>query len=443
MIVPSRVRKSQVDLAERLRSSSRRTKDDALEILEGRSLRRGPARFLPFLGPAFIAAIAYIDPGNFATNLQGGSAFGYALLWVVAGASLTAAVMQYLAAKLGLASGRNLAELCREHYGPKTIAILWVCMEVVAAATDVAEFVGASIAFHILLTVSLPVGGALTAITVVIVLTLERHGFRPLEAVMAAVVSLVTLAYLVEIPLGGPHWSHVARGLFLPSLPHGALYLAVGIVGATVMPHVIFLHSALTQDRLPVRDTRTKRRILRFETLDIGIAMAVATLTNLAMLIMAAATFHHDGIVNVAGLNQAYRTLVPLLGTGAALLYALALLASGVASSTVGTVAGQVIMQGFLGRRFPLWLRRGLTMIPAFLVIASGFSPTAVLILTQVIISFGLPLALLPLARFTSDRKLMGSLRNRRTTVVVAYGLAWAITGLNVVLILQTLGIKI
>ncbi len=431
-----------MDLAERLRGASRRTKDDALAVLEGRSRRRGPTRLLPFLGPAFIAAIAYIDPGNFATNLLGGSAYGYALLWVVAAASLTAAVMQYLAAKLGLASGRNLAELCREYYRPTTVLTMWVALEIVAAATDVAEFVGASVAWHLLLPVSLPVGAGLTALAVVVVLALERHGFRPLEAVMASVIGLVALAYLAEVPLGGPRWGEVAQGLFLPTLPHGALYLAAGIVGATVMPHVIFLHSALTQDRLPVRDARTRRRILRFEALDIGVAMAIATLTNLAMLIMAAATFHRDGFVDVVGLAQAFRTLVPLLGVGAALLYALALLASGVASSTVGTVAGQIIMQGFLGRRVPLWLRRGLTMIPAFLVIASGVSPTAALVFTQVIISFGLPLALLPLARFTSDRSLMGPLRNRRVTIAAAYGLAWAIAGLNAVLILQTVGVK-
>jgi manganese transport protein len=430
-----------VDLAEHLRGASRKTQDDALAVLEGRSRRRGPARLLPFLGPAFIAAIAYIDPGNFATNLQGGSAYGYALLWVVAGASLTAAIMQYLAAKLGLASGHNLAELCREHYRPGTVFGMWLAMEIVAAATDVAEFVGASVAWHILLPVSLPVAAGLTAVAVVVVLSLERHGFRPLEAVMAAAIGLVALAYLIEVPLGGPHWGKVATGLFVPSLPHGALYLAVGIVGATVMPHVIFLHSALTQDRLPGGDVRTRRRLLRFEALDIGVAMTVATLTNLAMLVMAAATFHRAGFVDVAGLSQAFQTLVPLLGVGAALLYALALLASGVASSTVGTVAGQVIMQGFLGRRVPLWVRRALTMIPAFLVIASGVSPTQALIFTQVIISFGLPLALLPLARFTSDRSLMGPLCNRRTTILTAYGLAWAITALNVVLVLQTLGL--
>jgi len=234
----------------------------------------------------------------------------------------------------------------------------------------------------------------------------------------------------------------VAHGLFVPTLPHGALYLAVGIIGATVMPHVIFLHSALTQDRLPVRNARTRHRILRLEALDIGVAMTIATLTNLAMLVMAAATFHRAGFVDVAGLTQAYRTLIPLLGGGAALVYALALLASGVASSTVGTVAGQVIMQGFLGRRIPLWVRRALTMIPAFLVVASGVSPTTALVFTQVIISFGLPLALLPLARFTSDGKLMGPLRNRPTTRYAAYTLAWAITALNLILILQTLGVR-
>jgi manganese transport protein len=433
---------TRLDLAERLRGTSRRTQDDALAVLEGHSRRRGPARLLPFLGPAFIAAIAYIDPGNFATNLQGGSAYGYALLWIVAAASLSAAVMQYLAAKLGLASGRNLAELCREHYRPSTVVTMWAAMEIVAAATDVAEFVGASIAWHILLPVSLPVAAGLTAVAVIVVLALERHGFRPLEAVMAAAIGAVALAYLVEVPLAGPRWGDVAHGLFVPTLPHGALYLAVGIIGATVMPHVIFLHSALTQDRLPVRNARTRHRILRLEALDIGVAMTIATLTNLAMLVMAAATFHRAGFVDVAGLTQAYRTLIPLLGGGAALVYALALLASGVASSTVGTVAGQVIMQGFLGRRIPLWVRRALTMIPAFLVVASGVSPTTALVFTQVIISFGLPLALLPLARFTSDGKLMGPLRNRPTTRYAAYTLAWAITALNLILILQTLGVR-
>lgn len=429
-----------MDLADRLRGATRKTTDDALAVLEGRSRRRGPARALPFLGPAFIAAIAYIDPGNFATNLQGGSAFGYALLWVVAGASLTAALMQYLAAKLGLASGRNLAELCRERYRPGVVLAMWGAMEIVAAATDVAEFVGASIAWHILLPVTLPQAAGLTAVSVVGVLVLERHGFRPIEAAMASAIAVVALAYLVEVPLGAPRWSSVARGLLVPALPHGALYLAVGIIGATVMPHVIFLHSALTQDRLPVRDDPTRRRLLRFESLDIAIAMAVATLTNLAMLIVAAATFHRRGFVDVAGLDQAYRTLVPLLGPWAALLFALALLASGVSSSTVGTIAGQVIMQGFLGRRIPLWIRRSLTMVPAFAVIAAGVSPTGALVFTQVIISLGLPLALLPLARFTSDPALMGPLCNRRGTRAAAYGLAGAITLLNVVLILQTLG---
>ncbi len=415
------------------------TEGAALAILEGRSQRRGMVRLLPFIGPAFIASVAYIDPGNFATNIASGSQFGFLLLWVVIASSLSAYFVQTLAAKLGTVSGRNLAEQCRERYPHYLVLSMWIGMEAVAMATDLAEFIGASIAFHMLFPVSLAAAGGLTALSASIVLAVQAYGFRPFEWVISAFVGFVALAYLIELGIARPDWARIGSHLLPATMSHAALFLAVGIVGATIMPHVIFLHSALTQDRVRVRAAEHIRPLLRFQFWDILVAMTLATATNAAMLIMAAVAFHGHGMDDVVDLSQAYRTLTPILGSGASVLFALALLASGISATTVGTYAGQIIMQGFINIRTPLWIRRSLTLVPSFLIVAfSGWNLTHVLIWTQVLISFGLPIALIPLMDFTSRRKVMGAFANRLLSWGFGWGLALFLIALNLTLIVVT-----
>ncbi len=412
------------------------TEGTALAILEGRSPRRGMVRLLPFIGPAFIASVAYIDPGNFATNIESGSRFGFALLWVVILSSLSAYFVQTLAAKLGTVSGRNLAEQCRESYPRSLVFSMWIGMEAVAMATDLAEFIGASIAFHILFSVSLAMAAGLTALSASIVLAVQAYGFRPFEWVISAFVGFVALAYLLELAIAQPDWLRIGSHFLPQAMPPAALFLAVSIVGATIMPHVIFLHSALTQNRIRVREPAHIRPLLRFQFWDILVAMTLATATNVAMLLMAAIAFHEHGIDHVVDLSQAYRTLTPVLGAGAAILFALALLASGISATTVGTYAGQIIMQGFVNIRIPLWVRRSLTLVPSFMIVAfSGWNLTRVLIWTQVLISFGLPIALIPLMDFTSRKKVMGLFVNRALSWGFGWGLAFFLVGLNLALI--------
>ncbi|MCX6997235.1 MAG: Nramp family divalent metal transporter [Kiritimatiellaeota bacterium] len=410
------------------------------QILAGASPKRGLARLLPFLGPAFVASIAYVDPGNFATNIQGGAQFGYMLLWVVVASNLMAMLLQTLSAKLGIASGRNLAELCRERLPPWMVWTMWVVMELVAMATDLAEFLGAAIGFQLLFGLPLWLAGLLTALVTFLILGLERRGFRPLEAVISALVGVIACCYLVETLLDKPDWRAVALHAVVPQF-RGAesVLLAVGILGATVMPHVIFLHSALTQGRIVTRDPVQLRRLFRFQVADVTIAMGVASLINMAMLMMAAATFHRAGLSQVATIEEAYRTLEPLLGRAAKNIFAISLLASGLSSSSVGTLAGQVIMQGFLRRRIPVWLRRLVTMLPALVVIWVGFDPTRTLVLSQVALSFGLPFAVVPLIWFTRRRDVMGVLVNRRLTTLAAVIIAALIILLNLYLLLQLL----
>jgi len=411
------------------------TEAHAVRVLEGHG-RGGLRRLLPFLGPAFVASVAYIDPGNFATNIQGGAQFGFMLLWVVLASNLMAMLVQSLSAKLGIATGRNLAELCRDEYPRWWVWVMWVVSELVAIATDLAEFLGAALGFYLLLHIPLLVSAFLTGATTLVILALERRGFRPIEVVITGFVGLIALAYVVELFLVRPALGPVLQGGLVPRFQGSeSVLLAAGILGATVMPHVIFLHSALTQRRVVPRNDDQARRLFRYEVVDVVLAMGVAGLVNMAMLIMAAATFHARGIEAVGTIEQAHRTLTPLLGPLAGLAFAVSLLASGLSSSTVGTMAGQVIMQGFIHRQIPIWLRRALTMAPAILVIAWGVDPTRTLVLSQVVLSFGLPFALVPLAQFTSKRSVMGALVNRRVTVVAIWLVTVAIVALNLFLL--------
>ena len=424
-----------------LPAGDRATVAAAVEVLSGRGTRRGLARLTPFLGPAIVASVAYVDPGNFATNLQGGSQLGYTLLWVVVASNLMAMLVQTLAAKLGIATGCNLAEHCREQF-PRWLSLaLWVVMEIVAMATDLAEVLGAALGFHLLFGMSMGAAGACTALATFLILGADRLGFRRLEGVITLLVASIAVCYLAELILAGPDWRQVAYHAVVPSFGGQAgLVLAAGILGATVMPHVIFLHSALTQGRIVVTDAGARWRLQRYQILDVVIAMSVAGAINAAMLIVAACTFHQRGLTHVDAIDQAYVTLQPLLGSAAGSLFALALVAAGLSSSAVGTLSGQVIMQGFVRRHIPVWLRRALTMLPALLVIAIGIDPTRTLVLSQVVLSFALPFAVVPLVLFTSRRSLMGELVNRRPTVFLASVVAGLVVALNLYLLARTLG---
>ncbi len=419
-------------------SGDTQTLQAATEILSGKSKKNWMARLLPFLGPAFIASVAYMDPGNFATNIQGGAQFGYMLLWVIVSSNLMAMLLQLLSAKLGIATGRNLAEMCRQSFPRPVVIGMWVLMELVAMATDLAEFLGAALGFNLLLGIPLWLAGLLTAVATFLILGLERYGFRPLEAVITTLIGVIAAAYLVETILEQPVWSNVLYHAVVPQLAGSeSVLLAAGILGATVMPHALYLHSALMQGRIVVKDPAQLKRLFRFEMLDVLLAMGVASLVNMAMLIMAASTFFNQGLVDVGSIEEAHRTLEPLLGPAASWIFALALLASGLSSSSVGTMAGQVIMQGFLSRHIPPWLRRLVTMAPALVVIAIGLDPTRTLVISQVVLSFGLPFAVIPLVLFTRRRDLMGTLTNGRITTVVASLFAAVIVTLNIYLLYQ------
>jgi manganese transport protein len=421
-----------------LSNSSASTVHDAEQVLSRKQGGFSPKRLLPFLGPAFIASIAYVDPGNFATNIQAGSAFGYKLLWVVLASNLMAMLIQGLSAKLGIATGLNLAEHCRLRFPKVATWSLWIIMEVVAMATDLAEFIGAALGFHLLFGIPLLIGGFITAVVTFAILAFERFGFRPIESIIAGFVGIIAVSYLLEMIFGKPQWGLIGRNLVVPSFggSEGVL-IASGILGATVMPHVIFLHSALMQGRIVVKDPRLQRRLFRFEIADVGIAMTIAGLVNMAMLVMAAVAFNNRGINGVATIEQAYLTLKPLLGGAASLVFAISLLASGLSSSTVGTSAGQVIMQGFLRRRIPVWVRRVVTMIPSLLVISLGIDATRSLVMSQVVLSFGLPFAVAPLVIFTGRKSVMGHLVNRPVTTVIAGLVAALIVSLNVFLLIS------
>ena len=403
-----------------------------------RLLAKGRVRAaLAMLGPAFVAAIAYVDPGNFATNVQGGARYGYLLLWVVLAANAMAMLIQYLSAKLGIVTDRNLPELCRERY-PRTIAWgLWVQAELMAMSTDIAEFLGAALGLNLLFHVPLLIAGVMTGFVAFAILELQRHGFRRFELAISALLGIIFLGFLYETLKIGPSASGSLHGL-LPGLQGGnSLYLAVGIIGATVMPHAIYLHSALTQGRTPVRDDAERGRVLRFERTDVIVALGVAGLVNMAMLAVAAKLFHASGHTSVTTIQQAHSGFADLVGGTAALAFAVALLASGASSSSVGTYAGQVVMAGFINLRVPLLLRRLVTMMPAIVVLALGVSPTSALVLSQVVLSFGIPFALIPLVHLTSRRDLMGAHVNRRTTTWISVAIAALISALNVFLLYQ------
>jgi manganese transport protein len=402
--------------------------------------RVGPPRGLALLGPAFVAAVAYVDPGNFATNISGGSEFGYLLLWVILAANLIAMLIQNLSAKMGVATGRNLPELCREHFPRPVTWGLWVQAELVAMATDLAEFVGAAIALNLLFGVPMFPAGLITAVVAFAVLALQRRGHRRFEVVIAGMLGVVLLGFLYDTLRIGFDAGAAAGGLVPGFEGSDSVLLATGILGATVMPHVIYLHSALTQRRVPVRDDEDRRRILRYQRVDVTIAMGLAGVANMAMLIVAASLFHTQGITGVESIEEAHAGFGDLVGPGAALAFALALLASGLASSSVGTLAGQVVMQGFIARTIPIALRRLVTMAPALVVLAVGTDPTNALVLSQVVLSFGIPFALVPLVLLTRRRDIMGTLVNRRITTVAATIAAGMIIALNVFLLIRTLG---
>jgi manganese transport protein len=419
-----------------------RTVRQAKAVLSGKTNQGWLARIMPFMGPAFIASVAYMDPGNFATNIQGGAKFGYELLWVIVASNLMAMLLQTLSAKLGIATGKNLAEHCRNQFPGWMVWGMWAIAELVAIATDLAEFLGAALALNLLFGMPLLWAGILTAIITFLILGLERYGFRPLEAVITAMIGVVAVSYLAETFLVKPDFRQVLYHAFVPHFSSTeSVLVATGILGATVMPHAIFLHSALTQDRIVVKSEKMQKRLFQFEIIDVVVAMGAASLINMAMLIMAATTFHQQGLTQVGTIEQAHLTLKPLLGNAAQLFFGISLLASGLSSSSVGTMAGQVIMQGFLHRHIAPWLRRLVTIVPSLLVIASGLEPTQTLVISQVVLSFGLPFAVIPLILFTRRKDLMGHLVNHPLTTFLASLAAVLILTLNFFLLYQlTLG---
>jgi manganese transport protein len=410
-----------------------------------RALRRGGVtgwHILPFLGPAFVASVAYIDPGNFATNIAGGSKFGFTLCWVIVAANLMAMLIQTLSAKLGIATGRNLPEVCRERYSRRTSLGLWVQAELIAMATDLAEFLGAALGFHLLFGMALFPAALLTGVVTFAILGLQRFGLRVFEAVIVAFIAAIGACYLAELWFAHPPLGTVALHSVKPQFAGGeSVLLAVAILGATVMPHVIYLHSALTANRVVPSNEAEAKRLYRYTKIDVVIAMTIAGLINMAMLVVAATVFYGSGLPHVESLEGAWRTLTPVLGGAATTLFALALLASGLSSSTVGTLSGQVVMQGFIDRQIPVFVRRLVTMLPALVVAAIGVDPSRTLVISQVVLSFGIPFALIPLVWFTSRRDLMGPLVNRKLTTAVASVVAAGITALNVFLLSQTIGL--
>ncbi|QWV94371.1 Nramp family divalent metal transporter [Geomonas oryzisoli] len=416
-----------------------RTVQSALEALSRETKQSRLARVFPFLGPAFIASVAYVDPGNFATNIQGGAQFGYLLLWVIISSNLIAMLIQTLSAKLGLATGQNLAEHCRNQFPRPVSLAMWVIMEAVAIATDLAEFMGAALGFQLLFGIPLLAGALLTALATFAILGMERFGFRPLEAVISAMVAVIALCYVAEIFIASPDWGQIAAHVVRPRFAGSeSVLLATGIIGATVMPHAIFLHSSLMQGRIVVKDRKKLRTLFRYEIMDVVIAMGIASFVNMSMLIMAAATFYATGKTSVATIEEAYRTLEPLLGSAAKFIFGVSLLFSGLSSSSVGTSAGQVIMQGFIQRHIPLWIRRLVTMAPSLFVIAMGYDPTRTLVISQVVLSFGLPFAIIPLVLFTRRSDLMGDLVNKPATTAFAAVAAGLIVALNIYLLYAT-----
>nr|WP_313956983.1 Nramp family divalent metal transporter [Bacillus sp. FJAT-22090] len=417
-------------------------KQESVEYKKYEELNSNPnkiSRLLPFLGPAFIAGVAYIDPGNFATNISAGSEHGYLLLWVVLVSNLMAILIQSLSAKLGIATGKNLPEISRERF-PKAVSIgLWIQGELIIIATDLAEFIGAALGLYLLFGIPLLPSALIAAVGSFVILELQRRGVRSFEAGITGMLFIVAIAFGLQVFLAKPDAGSIVAGLFTPKFDGvDSVMLAAGILGATVMPHAIYLHSALTKNRIVGRTESEKKRIFRFEFVDILIAMVIAGTVNASMLIVAAALFFKGGL-RVDSLDVAFQLFGEMIGPFAAILFGIALLASGLASSSVGTLSGDVIMQGYIRRRIPLYLRRAITIIPPIIVIAMGVNATTALILSQVILSFGIPFALVPLIVFTSNKKIMGSLVNHKITALFAWAIAIVIIVLNIFLIIQTI----
>jgi len=405
-----------------------------LRLLRSRGRARG---VVALLGPAFVAAVAYIDPGNFATNFAA-ARFGYSLAWVIVAANLMAMLVQYLSAKIGVATGRDLPELCREHL-PRAVSYgLWVQAELIAMATDLAEFVGAAIGLNLLFHVPLRAAGPITAVVAFAILALEQRGYRRFELAIGGLLGIVFLGFAYDLAAVGPSGRGIAAGLVPNFAGNGSVLLVAGIIGATVMPHVVYLHSALTKSRVSCADDGERRELLRFQRLDVLIALGAAGLINLSMLFVAASLARRTGGAHTETIEAAHAGLGRLVGGGAALMFAVALLASGLSSSSVGTYAGQVVMQGFIGRRIPLFVRRGLTMLPALVVLELGLPPTGSLVVSQVVLSFGIPFALVPLVKLTSRADIMGPLVNHRVTTAATVCIVSMIIVLNAYLLYAT-----
>jgi manganese transport protein len=412
------------------------------EALNGR--RRGLGSLLPFAGPAVMASVAYMDPGNFATNIQAGAKYNYNLLWVVVVANVIAMLFQALSAKLGIVTGRNLAELCREQFSQPLVWAMWVVSEIGAMATDLAEFLGGAIGLSLLMGLPLLPGMVITGIATYAMLTLQRGGFRPMELLIGSLVGVIGASYLVELLIAPPDWSAVMFHSAVPRFDDGeAVLLAVGIVGATVMPHALYLHSGLTQDRVLPRTNGERRRLLQFSNREVVLALGLASLVNMAMVAMAASVFHNGMHDDVAQISTAYHTLIPVLGSCAAGVFLVSLMASGLSSSAVGTIAGQMIMQGFTEYSIPLWLRRLVTMVPSFVVVALGIDATQALILSQVALSLVLPVPMIALLILTRRRDVMGSYASGLITTVGATTAAVIVLMLNLLLVLQIAGVPL
>ncbi|AQT42986.1 Nramp family divalent metal transporter [Bartonella sp. B10834G6] len=429
----------QDDKFSRKSSLTERTSEGISAMLAGK--RKGGRTFLLMVGPAVIASIAYMDPGNFATNIQAGSGYGYTLLWVVLLANLIAMLFQALSAKVGIVTGRNLAELCRDNLSKPVVVAMWIISEIAAMATDLAEFLGGAIGLALLFNLPLIVGMIITAIVTYALLMIDSRGFRPTEILIGILVSIIGLCYLIEMVIAPVDWEAAGLHLFTPEMPDAnALLISVGIIGATVMPHALYLHSGLTQARAKVQSDKDRRQLVRYSNREVIVALAIAGMVNMAMVIMAASTFHgaHN---DIAEIDQAYYTLTPLLGIGAAGVFLVSLIVSGISSSVVGTMAGQMVMQGFVGFYIPIWVRRLVTMIPAFIVVALGVNSTEALVVSQVILSISLPVPMIALLYFSGRKSIMGQFSNGIVTQIVAILSAIVVLILNFVLLFMTFGL--
>ncbi|MEC0272538.1 Nramp family divalent metal transporter [Peribacillus frigoritolerans] len=403
------------------------------------SSSRGIKKLLPYLGPAFIAAVAYIDPGNYATNITAGSKYGYTLLWVIFASNLMAVLIQSLSAKLGIATGKNLPELCREKFSKKTSFLLWIQAEAVIMATDLAEFIGAALGIYLLFDLPLITSAIIAAIGSFAILEIQRRGYRTFEALITVMIFVVVIAFGAQVFYAKPDTSAVVLGLFTPKFEGvDSILLSAGMLGATVMPHAIYLHSSLTQRRIVGVNDLERKRIYRFELIDIVIAMLIAGAINAAMVIVSAALFHKNGVL-VEDLDVAYQQFGALLGPSVAMFFGIGLLFAGLSSSSVGVMTGDVVMQGFIKRHIPIYLRRVITTVPPLLIILWGVNPSKALVMSQVVLSFGIAFALVPLIMFTSNEKIMGSLVNHKITSGAAWLIAVLIIGLNLFLLYETL----